>query len=223
MLKRTITTLFMATLCSAFLPNAYASDEIIGSVARVQGIAFTSNNGREEILTQGAYVKEASTITTGPNSRLQIDFVDQSQMILGEKASVSLDEMNLNPPWWSFESASQKISVVKGTFRFITGLIAKQDRNALTFRTPVATIGVRGTDFFGGPLATGMPPGEIHYGFMIIDGAVSVDNPHGSSVLDQKNEGTFLPMNGSKAPTPTKVWSAEAINESIASIKFDNE
>lgn len=217
----TISRVTPLLITAALLATQSAYAEMIGKVARQQGHAFISVNGKTLPLSKGAEIMEESVVITGRDSRLQIDFIDQSQMILGEDAAVSLEELNLDPPWWSFKKLSQKISVFQGTFRFITGKVAKSNRQAFNFSTPVATMGVRGTDFFGGPLEAGMPPGQIHYGFMIIDGAISVDNTYGSSVLDETYEGTFLPMNGSKAPTATNVWSDQAISEAFASIQFE--
>jgi hypothetical protein len=37
------------------------------------------------------------------------------------------------------------ISVVQGVFSFVSGAIAKSGPDAMTIRTPVATIGIRGT------------------------------------------------------------------------------
>src|SRR5690606_26622616 len=37
--------------------------------------------------------------------------------------------------------------LLKGGFRAVTGLIGKNDRERFRVRTPVATIGIRGTDF----------------------------------------------------------------------------
>jgi len=119
------------------------------------------------------------------------------------------------------KSNSMTVNILSGTFRFVTGLIAKINSRSLRFGTQVATIGVRGTDFFGGPLAAGMPPGEIHYGFMILDGAIEINNRHGKVTLDSPREGTFLPMKGHKAPTPPSTWKQQAIDEAFASIAFN--
>lgn len=167
----------------------------------------------------GTPVHLNSEIRTGKDSRLEITFSDKSRMVLGEWAYIRLDSYRHGGDD-SRRNESQVIRIITGTFRFITGLIGKFRREKVRLETPVATIGIRGTDFFGGPLAAGMPPGEIHYGFMAIDGAINVSNSKGAVTLDEPNEGTFLPMAGGKAPTPPSAWKQPAIDEAFGSIEF---
>ena len=209
----------------------------IGTVARIQGEVLEQPRGFENrLLRAGSPVHARSKIKTGPGARLEIRFTDGSKMMLGEWAFVSLN-INIKdyspvkkqvkqteasaPKAQAQASNSMIINVLSGTFRFISGLIAKIDNTSVSFGTQVATAGIRGTDFFGGPLAAGMPAGEVHYGFMILDGAIDVKNRYGEVTLDYPYEGTFLPMKGHKAPTPPSVWKQKAIDEAFASIRFD--
>jgi len=210
-------------LCAGFAllaPPATAQPQTIGSVTRVQGFAVEAAPGALNYdLVPGRRVHEGGRIITGRGARLEIRFDDDSVITIGEKATVTLDEFRqrsaapANP-------VTQAFGVLRGTFRFVTGLIGQTDRSRVRVRTPVATIGIRGTDFFGGPLEAGMPPGQLHYGFMIIDGAIDVENIHGTVTLDEPEEGTFLPMDGGKAPTPPRKWGAAATSEAYASIAF---
>lgn len=207
----------------------------IGTILRIQGQAVEQPQGFESRpLSLGAPVHGQSKIKTGPDSRLEIRFIDGSKMILGEWAHVSLNinikdyrpkqqqsaQTGESAPG-AQKSNSMTVNILSGTFRFVTGLIAKINNRSVRFGTQVATIGIRGTDFFGGPLAAGMPPGEIHYGFMILDGAIDINNRHGGVTLDSPQEGTFLPMKGHKAPTPPATWKQQAIDEAFASIAFN--
>jgi len=224
-----IISVFITIAEAAEMPNR------IGTILRIQGQAVEQPQGfHRRPLYVGAPVHAQSKIKSGPNSRLEISFVDGSKMVLGEWAHVRLDirlkdyrseqqrsAQNGEPAAEAQQSNSMTVNVLSGTFRFVTGLIAKINQRSVRFGTQVATIGVRGTDFFGGPLAAGMPPGEIHYGFMVLDGAIDIRNRHGGVTLDSPREGTFLPMKGHKAPTPPSIWEQPAIEEAFASIAFN--
>lgn len=234
--KSLIGTCLFAILSFAMtLAEAAEMPNRIGTILRIQGQVVEQPLGFESRpLYSGAPVHAQSKIKTGPDARLEIRFIDGSKMNLGEWAHVRLDIKlkDYRPGKQQSAQAGQSVpdapksnsmtvNVLSGTFRFVSGLIAKINSQSVRFGTQVATIGVRGTDFFGGPLAAGMPPGEIHYGFMILDGAIEVNNRHGNVTLDSPREGTFLPMKGHKAPTPPSTWNQQAIDEAFASIAFN--
>lgn len=203
-----------------FEAGTAAGQDEVGKVTRLQGGATQTLENAAQPLEAGSLIRAGGVVETGADSRLQIVFIDGSQMTLGAEARLVMDELVYNVAASEAGAVSQAFEVFAGTFRFITGAVGREDRDAVRIATPVATIGIRGTDFFGGPLASGMPPGELHYGFMSISGAIEVSTPQGSVTLDEENEGTFLPMVGGAAPTPANIWEQEAIDEAYASIEF---
>jgi hypothetical protein len=50
---------------------------------------------------------------------------------------------------YSGDEDSVSLKVTKGTFRFISGQVAKKTPEKVNIETPVATIGIRGTEFLG--------------------------------------------------------------------------
>ncbi|MGB0723155.1 MAG: FecR family protein [Gammaproteobacteria bacterium] len=201
----------------------------IGTVTRVQGWAIEDPLGLEpRLLKAGSPVHRLSGIKTGNDARLEIEFSDGAKLQLGAWAFVELedyanDENRYEKNAKQFPPAKRNamnLKVLSGTFRLLSGLIAQRERRSVRVATPVATLGLRGTELFGGPLQAGMPPGEIHYGFMIIDGAIDVVNEHGQVTLDSPNEGTFLPMAGHKAPTPPAQWKDNEVAEAYGSLAF---
>ncbi|MGE4220558.1 MAG: FecR domain-containing protein [Alphaproteobacteria bacterium] len=195
------------------------AQEVAGRVVRLQGDASEVLGNTRVALAVGSPVHRNGTVETGKDARAELAFLDDSRLTLGAEARVGLDELvyDMRP---DSRRSEQAIRVVAGTFKFLSGAIGKQMPQAVAFTTPVATIGIRGTEFFGGPLASGMPPGQFHYGFMILDGAIAVDTPQGGVTLDDPNEGTFLPMSGGAAPTPPATWAQDSIDEAFASIAF---
>lgn len=217
------TMLILLNLWALQYSGVLSAETEIGYVKRLQGSARIALNGVTTDLSRDARIFSHSVVTTGPDARLLLYFSDESKMILGANARVDLQDYELDPPRWKSLLPLQKITVLKGAFRFVTGLIAKKSPDGFAFSTPVATIGVRGTTFFGGPLPTSQPEEPQQYGFLILDGAITVDNAFGSSVLDEPKEGTYVPLDGSKAPTSAARWSDAQIKAALASVEFNIE
>jgi hypothetical protein len=73
-------------------------------------------------------------------SRAEIELIDGSKIIVGENSVIDLDRFVLGKG--TVKSAT--INVAKGAFRFISGDAPK---GAIKIKTPVSTIGIRGTAF----------------------------------------------------------------------------
>ena len=164
----------------------------------------------------GGRVFVGDDIRTGPGARLEIRFNDRSTLTLGENARVTIDQFVYAPSGGS----RQALAILRGVFRFATGQIGKLVPRSIAFTTPVATAGIRGTAFLGGELTVGMPPGQSHYGFQVIEGAIEVISPGGSVVLDEPGEGTFLPLDRIAAPTPVRQWTEEEAAEAQDALAF---
>jgi len=212
------TTSFLIALILAVaiqaVPVSAASK--VGTVDRIQGSAAVVIGNERRALQQGSPIHENDVVTTGAGGRLKLRFIDESTVILGEKAKLRLDNL-------IFDTATQdgkQAFKIWGAFRFTSGLIAKKDSTKVTLSMPVATIGIRGTDLIAGLYASGMPPGQKHYGVMLVSGAISVGNDKGSVILDEPGEGTFLPEKGDKAPVPPIIWPNNAMTEAFGSVTF---
>ena len=67
------------------------------------------------------------------------------------------------------------LSLLRGGFTFVSGLIAKVDPEATVINTPVATIGVRGTTL-SGYVDVSATLGRSLYSITVLDGAVQITN-----------------------------------------------
>lgn len=203
---------FVGMICS--LP--VHAQQPAGQVERQKGTASRSTVGATSDLTQGSQVFVGDEIRTGPGARLLIHFEDESKLTLSENARITIDQLVYAPTG----DSSQALSIVVGVFRFVSGRIGQESPSEVAFSTPVATLGIRGTEFLGGELTVGMPVGQPHYGFQIKEGAIEVTSPGGSVVLDEAGEGTFLPLNRVAAPTPVRQWTAEEAAEAEDALAF---
>jgi FecR protein len=85
-------------------------------------------------------------VRTAAASQLQILLLDRTTFTVGANARVAVDRFVYDP---ARNSRSTGVSVTRGAFRFMSGRNLRRPTGPVTVRTPVATIGVRGTIFEG--------------------------------------------------------------------------
>ncbi|HEX7750928.1 MAG TPA: FecR domain-containing protein [Novosphingobium sp.] len=98
----------------------------------------------------------ADQVSTGARSRLQILLLDRSTFTVGADARLTIDRFVYDPA-----GSSVSASVAKGAFRFLSGGRGHRGGGS-SIKTPVATIGIRGTIVDGtvGPEAVAIARGE---------------------------------------------------------------
>lgn len=132
----------------------------IGKVTRVQKQAQIGSRPA----AVGASVNMNDRLRTGPGARLQVTFVDGTNLTLGENATVVIDRFVYNP---SKSVGAMALSSTTGALRFATGKIGSMDNKDVTVSTPHGALAVRGTEFWMGPI-------DGHYGAYVLDGKVDV-------------------------------------------------
>ena len=158
---------FLAVGLLVALPVCAVAAETVGTVTNVQNQAQIGGSAA----TVGTPVHMNDQLRTGPKSRLQITFRDQTLLTLGENASVAVDRYAYNPDQSTGEMA---VKATRGAMRFVTGKIGQMQDHNVTVITPQAALAVRGTDFWVGPI-------NGHYGVLLLKGKVIVagETPRG--------------------------------------------
>ena len=105
------------------------------------GVAIRADGTRVE-LEPGSPVYQGDVLQTETGGAIEITFIDDTAFTIGEEGRMVLDELVFDP---ETNEGSSSFSVVQGVFSFVSGAIAKTGSDAMTVRTPVATIGIRGT------------------------------------------------------------------------------
>jgi hypothetical protein len=85
-------------------------------------------------------------VSTAAASQLQILLLDRTTFTVGANARVAIDRFVYDP---AANSRSTGISVARGAFRFMSGRALGRPSGPVAVRTPIATIGIRGTIFEG--------------------------------------------------------------------------
>ena len=114
-------------------------------VVRLQGsVTAQVGTGPEQNLRAGDTLQGGTTVSTGQNSNVVLRFDDGQIVALKSLSRFSIESYRYDT---KDPSAGQMIlSLFSGGMRAITGLVANSNRSAFSLKTPVATIGVRGTE-----------------------------------------------------------------------------
>jgi len=127
-------------LISIFISTAYAKEEV-GEVQYVRGILTSQADGeRGKLVGKNDALFNGDVLNTGTRGFAVIKFVDGTKMTLRPNTKFKINNV-------SIEKENAFFSLIRGGFRAITGAISKLSPRAFKVQTPVATIGIRGTEF----------------------------------------------------------------------------
>jgi hypothetical protein len=107
-----------------------------------------------EPVTADTVLKREDTITTGPGATVKIVLSDNSVLDLDGGSEILLSDYSFDPA--EPAANTSKVNILSGTLRYVSGRIAKDDPENISFTAGNSTIGVRGT-FIS---ITVSPPGE---------------------------------------------------------------
>ncbi|MDH5547868.1 MAG: FecR domain-containing protein [Gammaproteobacteria bacterium] len=155
---------------------AQQSDEAIGKFVFVIGnVSVEDSLGKTRKVKKGSELNAGDAVVTGNNGMAQIRMIDKAFVSVRKESRFVVDSYNFGV---RAEERESKLKLVKGGFRTITGLIGKTNRNGYQLSTPVATLGIRGTDY----AVNLSPKGDIFVG--VLAGGVTVKNRAGSLDLN---------------------------------------
>lgn len=124
------------------LSLAHAKQEV-GEVQYVRGILTSKADSEQaKLIGKDEPLFNGDVLNTGSRGFAIIKFVDGTKMTLRPNTKFQINNVNVEK---GKENAF--FSLIRGGFRAITGAISKLSPKAFRVRTPVATIGIRGTEF----------------------------------------------------------------------------
>jgi len=120
-----------------------ALGEPIGQIDTLSGtVTVVRASGEKVTLKQGDPVYQGDELVTGGDGAVGVTFADESTMSLDADGRLVLDEL-------VYDAASAEgggsMMLLQGAMTFVSGQIAKTNPDAMNIKTPVATIGIRGT------------------------------------------------------------------------------
>ena len=153
---------------------------------------------------RGERVKLGNMFTTGRSSSVQISLLDKSTVTVGPSANLTINRFVYDP---AKKSSSVGASVVKGTFRFMSGKSSRGGKNSI--RTPSATVGIRGTMLEGAVGENAMTIASLQPGLVL---PARVD-PEPATVIVLRGPGPNAPSSEKRGEiTVTAGGSAVVLN-----------
>ncbi len=134
---------FAATAATTPVPTP------VGRVVWVKGTMLKAvmPNKEERILQKLSIIYLHDVLITDDKTQAEIVFTDNTLMTFREKTQFSIDQYSYHPKQKNGSVGKYIMSLTEGGFRTITGLITKNKPNDYQVNAPVATIGVRGTEY----------------------------------------------------------------------------
>ncbi len=124
-------------------PDSQAAPGSAGKVLFVKGITTAQQPGAgARIIGRGQALYEGDLLSTGNKSYAVIRLADNTRMTLRPGTRFRIDKLDA-----ARSTGSALLSLFKGGLRVITGYLSKHSPKAFRLVTPVATIGIRGTEF----------------------------------------------------------------------------
>ncbi|MCJ7600666.1 MAG: FecR domain-containing protein [Desulfobulbaceae bacterium] len=128
-------------------PGMARAEEPAGKVNAVAGqVTAAGADGAIRTLAKDAPFFSGDIISTGPNSRVRLIFSDDGVIFLRPSTRFEIKSYRHSG---DLEQDESKFSLLRGGFRSITGAIGHGNTKKYEVKTPVATIGIRGTDHEG--------------------------------------------------------------------------
>jgi hypothetical protein len=138
----------MGTVSSFVLSALFTMHGALAQNAAKIGVASAVKNrvdgqvgGATRPLVAGGDIFAREVVRTGEQSTAQLLFLDETSLSIGPQSEVTLDRFVYDP---NRGAGNVVINASRGAFRFVSG---SQQPTSYQIRTPVATIGVRGTIF----------------------------------------------------------------------------
>jgi hypothetical protein len=208
---------------------AQAATPSIGHVSRITGSQLgdaQAPGGAPRKLAQGDPIFAGERIRSGAGTVLQIEFTDKSRFILAPNTEFEVGRYSYASGGAEEDAFHSRI--VKGAFRFVTGLIARSKGKDMKVSVSVATIGIRGTHVEGEVSERQEKEGrtvDASAKVALLEpespdagSAIIVENRFGSVVVDKPGYGTEIPDEKSP-PSPVKRMQLRTIDNVLRAIR----
>ena len=163
----------------------------------VEGVvspAWVERAGKREPLTVGLQLTDKDKIITGERARVMLRMSEGSAVKLGENATLALDNLAQKTQAGKAPVVSASLDVVKGAFRFTTGVFGKpRAERDINVKIATITAGIRGTDLWGRSTTTE----DL---LCLLEGRIAVRHGQQSFVMNEALQLFVVPRNDKPKP-----------------------
>ena len=168
-----------------------------GTVTRIKGEARAASAGApSRPLAEGAEIFAGDEVKTGTATRVEITLIHDAKLTLGDHSRLVIDADVFQP---GAKKGNGALRVVKGVFRATSGKIGKLEGAPFRVGMPAATLGIRGTEFWGEVKGEGLL-------VALLDGkGVFLENRAGRVDVTRKGYAITIASPDAKPPAPFKL------------------
>lgn len=138
------TRYFYAWACVATMSVCTGAIASSGTVKVVQGQVFVERSGLSLPLQVGDVLQEKDRIVVRAASSAGITLRDDTRISVGPMSTLVINQFAFDP---KTQEGSSDTTILRGTMRYVTGLIGRLKPSAVRVASPTSTVGIRGTDF----------------------------------------------------------------------------
>ncbi|MFY0678514.1 MAG: FecR family protein [Neptuniibacter sp.] len=187
------------------------ANESIGKVVLAQGQPIVERDNQHLPIKRNDKLYQKDRLITPVGSRLLIKLKDKTTVSLAENTVFELSRYTFGK-----KKSDVSFKMIKGAFRTLTGAIGKQEDPKFEIHTPLATIGVRGTEFWGGMIFS-----DALDVTMLEGKGVYITNKFGTVEITRPGDGTMVQQG--MAPSDVSMWSAEKLKKAAAATALESQ
>lgn len=201
----------LALLLAIASPLSLAADVSrncrIGEIVRVHGLVKVIREGQTLVPVAGENICVKDRFMTDTRGVTELKFSDGTEVTVGKDSVFVISRWKQR----RLLANEARFELLTGAFRALTGAVT-QRRHHFEVTTPVATIGIRGTEFWGG---LDMSPGALDV-VMLNGKGVYLVNEAGQVEITEPGKGVTV-RSGSKPGDPV-VWPPEKLKRAMSAI-----
>ena len=143
--KQTVAICLFLALWGIVLQTAVVYADVAGTFIFVRGkVWIIDSEGEKSKARKGDVLSEGDTLISEKDGYAQVLMADKGYMAVRPDTEMRIDTFRYRGKADGTEKGI--FSLMKGGFRAITGVIGQKNKENYQIKTPVATIGIRGTD-----------------------------------------------------------------------------
>lgn len=134
----------MVGILGAFSASAQSGNPVARVAVAVGDARKVGPQGAAEALKVGSMVAAGERVRTGPDAMAILVFTDEGRISLRADSELLIRHYEIDP---TGARTRIELELIKGTVRQISGQASRAQPERYRLNTPIAVIGVRGTDF----------------------------------------------------------------------------
>jgi len=209
-----VTLMMLVLMGGAFAQISRPVSGVVAASTSPVEVRFTEGDGGNigRLASTGDLIFLDDEVVTGPETSAQILLKDQSVFSIGPSSAITIDRFVYDPD--DVATSSLVASISRGTFKFISGRIAKAGSGEMKLILPNAVASIRGTS------GAGRIGDDGRTEIALLSGTITVNSAAASSPVDLLTSGwgvTISPGGGIGAP---ELLPTDVLNSIIAGAEF---